>query len=386
MSSSITPRERLTKCLSGQPVDRVPIYTQIPFALGEGGFEPGAFHGYADLDNWRKQDPAYWRLVRRMERECDNFFIWRPPCMQSDQFFVPPARVSTAAATAPDGRLVTTSSLRAGNRELVAVTAAQPRTGHTWTLEHYCKSPDDARALLDLPWEGPPPEAGDFAALQDRLGDRGLMWVTVPSPILVVCRLFDPTEFLMFVRSESVLVHRLLETAAERIRTNLAALLDAGVGPVIRFGGAEHCTPPLMGPVDFDDFVVRYDTPLMELARRHGCRVAVHCHGRIRHALRRFLEMGVEQTDPVEQPPDGEVTPREAREITEGRITLTGNIQMRELASLAPADIKARVRQVIADAGPRRLVITSTGTPIEPISPTLEANYNAMIDAVLETA
>lgn len=377
-------KERLLNCLSGKDTDRVPIYTQIPFALGDDGFVPGPFHGYDDYDDWRKKDPAYWRLVRRMERECDNFFIWRPPCMQSDQVFIPPGAMRTAPESTKGEQRIRSTIFSAGNRELTCVTASQPGSGHTWTLEHYCKSADDARLLLEIPWEGYPAVAGDFHELERKLGGNGVMWVTIPSPILVVCRLFDPMEFLVFVRTETELVHRLLETAAERIGANLEALLDAGVGPVIRFGGAEHCTPPLMAPEDFDEFVVRYDAPLMSAVKQRGRFVAVHCHGRIRHALRRFLEMGVDQTDPVEQPPDGEITIREAREISQGRITLTGNIQMRELMQLPAAEIRKRVRMLIEEAGPRRCVVTSTGTPLEPISGKLEESYNAMIDAVLE--
>ena len=86
------PDERLLATLAGRPHDRIPIYTQIPFAMeSDGSFRPGAFHGYDDYDDWRRRDNAYWRLVRRMEQECDNFFIWRPPCMESDPYFVPEA-------------------------------------------------------------------------------------------------------------------------------------------------------------------------------------------------------------------------------------------------------------------------------------------------------
>ncbi|MGD9127086.1 MAG: hypothetical protein PVH19_06875 [Planctomycetia bacterium] len=82
-SQMMTPRERLLRTLQGQPVDRVPIYTQIPFAITDDGFRPGPFHGYEDYDDWREQDPRYVELVRRMEEECDNLFIWRSPCMLS---------------------------------------------------------------------------------------------------------------------------------------------------------------------------------------------------------------------------------------------------------------------------------------------------------------
>ena len=102
----------------------------------------------------------------------------------------------------------------------------------------------------------------------------------------------------MIIRDEEDLVERLMEKAAERIRANLLSLLQAGVGPIIRFGGPEHATPPMMSPEDFDRLVVHYDKPLMDLCRAHGCFVAVHCHGYLRHALQRFRDMGVDQRCP----------------------------------------------------------------------------------------
>jgi len=257
-------------------------------------------------------------------------------------------------------------------------------TTHTWQIEHYCKSADDARLLLEIPWKGEPVEADDFPVINKYLGEKGVIWVTIPSPLLVVCRLFDPMEFLILTSTERELIDRLMETAFERIYTNLVKLLESGVGPIIRFGGAEHATPPMMSPYDFDWLIVNYDKPLMDLCRKYGKKIAVHCHGNIRHALKRFAEMGVDQTDPVETAPDGEITLTEARKISKEQITLTGNIQMKDLYNSDEAHIEDRVRAIIKEAGPTRLVITSTGTPLEKISPRLYRNYNCMIDAVLK--
>jgi uroporphyrinogen-III decarboxylase len=174
-----------------------------------------------------------------------------------------------------------------------------------------------------------------------------------------------------------------MRLATERIRANLERLLDLGVGPIIRFGGAEHATPPLMSPRDFDALVVAYDAPLVELCKVRGRLVAYHCHGHLRHALRRFVEMGVDQVDPVETVPDGDITLKEARQIAGEQITITGNIQMRELHTAEPQVIEARVKDLIEQAGPQRLIISTTGTPLEKIMPQMEENYHRFIDATL---
>jgi uroporphyrinogen-III decarboxylase len=381
----VTARERLLATLEGRPTDRVPVWTLIPFGMdASGSFAPEAFHGYPEHDDWRARDPEYRGLVERMEREGDNFFVWRPPCMEHDQLFVPPARVDAPRPVASAGRVRRELRARLPDRELVKVEEVEPGTGHSWTTAHYCKSAEDARSLLDVPWEGMPATAGDFHALEGLLGERGLVWVTIPSPILAVCRLFDPTEFLVLTRTEPRLLETLLETAAARISANLRALLEQGVGPIIRFGGAEHATPPLMAPAEFDRLVVAYDQPLVELCKGFGRKTAVHCHGRLRHALRRFVEMGFDQTDPVEAAPDGDVSLEEAREMGAGRITLTGNVQMRDLSTLEPEEIGRLVRRIIRSAGPDRLVVSTTGTPLERMNGRLARNYHALLDAARE--
>lgn len=380
----MTPKQRLLNTLRGKPTDRIPLHALIPFALNGQGFKPGPFHGYRDHDDWREKDPAYRRLVKRLETDCDNFFVWQPACMQTRRIVVR-SDVPRSLPTRQEGNKVfSTTEIELNGRTLKEVSAVQPGTGHSWMLEHFCADLDDARRLLDLPWDPPNEADEDFHQLEARLGDRGVFWVTIPSPLMVVCRLFDPTHFLLLVATDKPVIHELLEIVSERIRISLQALLDEGVGPVIRIGGPEHATPPLMSPANFDEFVVRYDTPLVRMCKEQDRFVAVHCHGRIRHALARFVEMGIDQVDPVEQEPDGDLTLSEAREIAQGKITLTGNIQVRELTGESPDYIRERVRQVIEQAGPDRLILSTTGTPLEAIPENVERNYHALIDAALE--
>ncbi len=384
MAACMTAKERLLATLQGKPCDRVPIYTQIPFALRDSSFIPGPFHGYADYDDWRERDPAYQKLVRRMQLECDNFFIWRPQCMKNSQFFVPPATTVLREYHGADGKVYREYTSKVGDAEFREVQAVQIGSGHSWEIEPLCKTTDDALRLLDVDWEGYPAQADDFFALEEQLGDRGLMWVTIPSPIQSVCRLFDPSEFLILCRIDEVLIQRLMEVCAKRIYRNLEALLEQGVGPIIRFGGAEHATPPLMSNADFDWLVVQYDTPLVDLCKRYGKMVAYHCHGNITHALQRFVQMGVDMTDPVETTPDGNLSLREARNLASDKLTLIGNVQIRDIAQAKPAEIREKVRTIIEEGGPSHLIVTTTGTPLEKMDKTTENNYHALIDAVLE--
>ena len=151
----------------------------------------------------------------------------------------------------------------------------------------------------------------------------------------------------------------------------------------MNFGGAEQCTPPMMAPEAFDEFVVPYDGRIIARLKEYGIGVNMHCHGKVRHALECMKAMGVDSTDPVEPPDSGDVTYGEAREIAGDKLTLVGNFEFDELEYATPQKIKARVREIAA-YGPERLVLGASAGPISRVTPELAGNYKAWIDAALE--
>lgn len=379
-------KERIMRTLNGFGTDRVPVYTMIPFALDGQSFIPGPFHGYSDYDDWRMRDKFYNKIVKRMQQECDNFFVWRPSCMNAQNLFIPDKYVKSIDIEAKEGVAQRRFMVDAGGKTLCKTEGYKKGTGHTWVTEHFCKSADEALSLLELDYEKPDCQSGELKSIKNDLGERGVVWVTIPSPILAVCRLFDPQDFLLIYALEPQKIKVLMDTAAQRIKENLISILESGECDIVRFGGAEHATPPLMSPKDFDALVFNYDKPLMDICASYGAKIAVHCHGNIKHALERFSQMGVDQTDPVESAPFGEVTLTQARKITNSKITLTGNIQFSELVNENMEYIKKRVDGIIRKAGKKRLIVTTSATPLEAITQKLYDNYNAMIDAVIDYA
>lgn len=378
----ISAKERLQKTLKGETPDRVPIYTLIPYALENNRMVPGPFHGYSDYDDWRQQDPLYWELVQRMDAECDNIFMWRPECMDAENLFFSTGQIKLDKKTTDGDRVILRYHFDTGEEFLYKTEVFQKGSGHKWITEHFCKSIKDSLLLLDSEYIETPCETESLFTNLEQLGDRGLPWVTIPSPVMSVCRLFNPQDFLLFSALYPNEIEKLIQTAFSRTKSNLLRLLDMDAGPIIRFGGAEHATPPMMSPGDFDRLVVAYDKPLMDICHDRGCMVAVHCHGNIRHAVKRFMEMGVDQIDPVESTPWGDISLEDIRNITKGQITLTGNIQFSEITNESTDYIIRRVNEIISIAGPRRLIISTTGTPLERITRKQFNNYNAMIDAV----
>ena len=137
----------------------------------------------------------------------------------------------------------------------------------------------------------------------------------------------------------------------------------------------------MMGPAMYDEFMVAYDSRLMELVHQHGCLVHVHCHGKISGILDRLLGMGVDMLDPVEPPPDGDITMLEAKKRAAGRLTLLGNIEFRELEFSTPRRIDELVKRAILDGGPERVHLFPSATPIERLTPQYRDNALAYIEA-----
>ena len=94
----------------------------------------------------------------------------------------------------------------------------------------------------------------------DLLGDRGLPRTGFSSPIVIISGLMTLELFLELSFTHREYFHELLE---EITRRELAIIDEMfGEEPIettVNIGGSEQCTPPMMAPEAFDDFVVPYD-------------------------------------------------------------------------------------------------------------------------------
>ncbi|MDX1359420.1 MAG: hypothetical protein R3232_11365, partial [Clostridia bacterium] len=172
----MTPRERLLATLKGNRPDRVPVYTLIPYELENGKMVPGPFHGYPDLDEWRKKDPMYIDLVDRMSEECDNIFMWRPECMDAQNLAVSPSLVKLDSKTRENDKTTFRYRVDLDDRHLYKTEIFQEGTGHKWITEHFCKSINDALALIETDYENAPCETTSLFHNLEQLGNRGLPW------------------------------------------------------------------------------------------------------------------------------------------------------------------------------------------------------------------
>lgn len=391
ITTEMTGKERLTAAIRGEAVDRAPIWIH-GFPIGEPF--PSSDHytkGWQTLPEYRELFEQYQQHIdvikawvlggdafrRYGELNLTNRFMMTPPELIRfrEKQETPNLRVYEGEIRTPRKTLTFRNEVVRGEAQL-------------WRVEHAAKTLDDLVALAEVPFDYQPQEDDIhlYAQVCDTLGERGLVMWFLSEPISTIACAISFEEFLLLAGSEQKVLHELMEEMTRRILLIIDKVFARWphLGRMVMLGGCEEATPPMMGPGGFEEFVVPYSGRIIErLKQKHGCRVHVHCHGRVNGALRSMIQMGVDSTDPVEPPPQGDVTFAEARAIAGDKLTLVGNIECSELVNEEPAYIRRRVKEVLAH-GNRRVIITDSAPQFAAFTRKQADNYRAMIETALE--
>jgi hypothetical protein len=356
-------RERLERCYSHEETDRPAVYSRTGF--------PG-------------DDPTYDGLRAYLEAHTELKGHWSGAELSpyptdthvephSDDFERHVTVLHTPRGDLRSSRLV---SLR-----------GRPGLGETY----YIKNPGDAEKFLSLPQpEVGGVDAGSFRAAVEEIGDAGIVSVSLgTSPGGSVVGLFGTWAFAKATITHRSLLHELCQRQMDIVMDRLEVLLDNGIGPYFQMASEEFIVPPIHGPRDFDDFIVRYEKPIFDRVHDAGGFVHVHCHGSIKRVLPGFIKMGVDGVDvlhPFEAPPMGDVMPAEAKSIVGDRICMEGNIQINRMYEADPEEVARETRELIEAVFYDRvgLIVSPTASPyVRGMGREAFPRYRAMIDAVL---
>ena len=369
----MTSRERIIKCLNGEKTDRVPISTYEMVG-----------HVYKDFYN---TTPSYQRLMGVIRKDTDCFCMWAPVLTRGNMHFLTGADVETSVTTWDDGDMTFCKTVyETPKGPLTSLTRTDRGLYTTWELEHLLKDISDVDKLLSIPYEPLDPDVSSYFQIKEALGENGVMFPNINDPLLCVAELFGFTDFVMLMFEEEEKISKLINLFSERVLQYLDALLKKGVGDVFRIIGPEYATPPYLPKKMFMDYVYPHDRKMIELIKRSGAFARVHCHGRVGDLLEEFRDMGADALDPIEAPPSGDITLKEAKKRIGGDVTLFGNMQLHDLEQLAAAQIREMTKQILADGMENgRFVLTPTASPIsDPLSLKTEENYLIMIETARE--
>ena len=376
----MTKRERLMATLEGRTVDR----PAVSF------YEIGGWKMAPDDDDFTVWNDPSWRpLVKLAHERTDIIRLMSPRWNRKE-----PDELDTL--TTRKGRregdsLFTRTKIGAPGRTLTSTTRRDRDIHTTWTLEHFLKSIEDVEAYLRLP----EPSVGtvdvsELAAEEAKLGESGIVCVETADPICVAASLFSMEDYTVLAVTEQKLFHRLLERCARTLFSQCDQISSAFPGRMWRICGSEYASEPYLPPRLYKEYVSRYTGGIVKIIQKHGGCARMHSHGRLRGILPIIADMGIDALDPLEPPPQGDMTLREIKEMVGQKIVLMGNIEAADIENLRPEEFEKKVATAIEEgtAGSGRgFILHPSSCPYgRTITARTMANYRTMIRLVLGTS
>lgn len=256
-----------------------------------------------------------------------------------------------------------------------------------WDTGKPVNSVADVDKMLSVPYRFTPPSTAEFDAYRAHRAGAGPLCIGgagVNSMVAMLVGMIPYELVLEWMATEPEVIRALADAWLVRTKQKVAFLLDQGVGPFWLFNGVERACPPMMGPRQWEEWVVPYDGAIMRLIKERDPEslIHAHCHGKVGTLLRSFREMGVDSVDPVEPPPQGDVTMAEARERVGVDMTLFGNIQFLDMERATPDEIETLVRRAIGEGSPR-VWLHPSATPHERPTARFLANAARYLDAAV---
>ncbi|MDH7569814.1 MAG: uroporphyrinogen decarboxylase family protein [Armatimonadota bacterium] len=257
-----------------------------------------------------------------------------------------------------------------------------------YTVEHFIKEDADIERVLSLP-----PEKVRFDLTTTRqalhtLGGQGVLYASYRDPLYSAASLFDFQDFCLRCATDPDPIHDLVEYFFTAIAAEVEELAATCQGLPILFGtsGPEVATPPMLSPAVFARFVTPFQKRLIATFHRYALPTCIHCHGRVRHVLDEILETGTDALEPIEPPPQGDISLPELLERVQGRLCLVGHIQDQDFYLAPPGGLRARVAEIAAIVEPTsRYVMTPTCTPFQfPAASRYVHAYIEWLDAAAE--
>ncbi len=369
----MTRRERLAATFQGKPVDRpaVSFYEIGGWKMEEDGDE---------FNVWN--DPSWRPLVKMAGEETDIIRMVSPSWKGGSDNGLSEL---TESETWRDGKsLFTRTTIKAPGRTLTSVARRDINVQTTWVIEDLLKNTDDAEAYLLLP----EPAAGELdaeALLREEraLGDSGIVSVELSDPICAAASLFSMEEYTVIALTEQSLFHRLLERFARIRFEQCRQVAEKFPGRLWRICGSEYASEPYLPPRLYNEYVARYTGEMVKMIQKYGGYARIHSHGRLRGIINLIAKMKPDGMDPLEPPPQGDMTLEEIKKIIGRDTVLMGNIESSDIENLEPPEFEKKVAVALKEGTEgegRGFILHPSSCPYgRTITPRTLANYETMV-------
>ncbi len=374
----MTRKERILATLSGLPVDRPPVCFYEINGYDEHPEDPDPFNIFSH--------PA-WQPLIDLAREKTDRIIMRGVAFK-EIAPDPIGHIATDETSYRNGSRYIKRTIKAGSRLLTMESRQDPDINTIWTTEPLLKDLADLDVFLELPvfGAGEIVDATEFLNVETDIGDTGLAMIDTPDPLCLAALLFDMSNYTLVALTEPERFHRLLERFSEVLLAKTAEVASLLPGRLWRIYGPEFASPPYLPPSLFREYVSRYVGPMIDLIHQSGGFARVHCHGNIRDILDDIVAMGADAIDPIEPPPQGDVSLKYVRERYGDQLVLFGNLECADLENLPTQEFEKKIRQALDEgtAGSGRgFVLMPSASPYgRVLGERAMANYQAMVRMV----
>lgn len=366
------------RTLEGLPVDRPPVCFYELNGIGEDPHDPGPFNVF--------NDPSWLPLLELTRDRTDRIVLRDVRFHNAPPDPVEPLR--TFEDREEDGSRFERTTIQAGDRALTTVNRRDREVYTVWTLEHLLKDVDDFKAWLELPRQdfGGEPDTYDVFLTEDQLGDSGIVCIDTSNPLCHVAPLFEMSTYMIIAMMENALMHQALEKVEALLLPRVEAVAAALPGRLWRIYGPEYASPPYLPPNLFEEYVTRYVTPMVNAIQRHGGYARVHSHGKLRGILDHIAATGCLGPDPIEPPPQGDVSLAYVRERYGNQMVLFGNLEVSGIENMPAPQFAEKVTTALREGAAgegRGLVVMPSSAPYgRTITPLTLRNYNEMVRQV----
>ena len=228
--------------------------------------------------------------------------------------------------------------------------------------EYLLKEPDDIKHLLSMPYDPCDFSTERHIEAETKLGDTGIGMFSLDNAMYGLVRLTGSENFALWSFDCEALMLEAIELFSNRICEYAKTAISKSITGVFGWVGPELCIPPLMSPTAFDTYAFQFDKTLIDIIHNGGGYVWVHCHGRMKSMISRFVEMGVDVLNPIEPPPMGDITMKEAFEAVENHMGLEGNIETHDFMVCTTQEIEEKIHETLdAGLGKRLILCPSSG-------------------------
>jgi len=359
------PRERFLRTVRGEATDRVPLWLK-------------GFHVASRVDLQRVADPRRREIAERIFEQVHA--AWSVASHVNRYLVTPPQRIHLIETQETPEETVRTHRVDTPKGPLTAVTVRNALTDTVWTPKYPCETREDIEKIRSIPWERREDLAlpAGLRRSHDPEGRR-VVTTSISSPFVCVAGMMRYEWFLEMCLTDMPLLRDLTAICEARILDVLDALLEAGEIEYVWIGGCEWVTPPMASPRVYETLVQGPESRIIGRIHRAGALAHVHCHGNVRSSLESVVARGADLFEPVEPPPDGDITFAEAKRLVGGRMTLAGNIEARLLEYGSERDVEAACRAAF-DGGKERMVLSTTAGPSRRMDDRMARNYQRLID------